>query len=214
MTMRLSIATRHDAEAVFAVRRAAYRAAPEFDWKDEAALAWNDADDAGTVLALWDDAGTLQSTLRASVFGSRAAAEAFLEYSLDGAAVALPTLVFSRAATAPDAARHGLFALMRVAYLAALPATPLQSLSAIVYDGGPRLRAMAEAGYTFSEPRAGWDSEAVARRPPLLAVLPRERFAGALAIARVIAGEHLERVDIETPAIAAAFAAQAATARV
>lgn len=214
MTMRLTVASRRDADAVFAVRRAAYRAAPEFEWKDEAALAWNEADDAGTVLGLWDDAGTLQSTLRASVFGSRAAAEAFLEYSLEGAAVALPTLVFSRAATAPEAARHGLFALLRVAYLAALPATPVQSLSAIVYDGGPRLRAMAEAGYGFSEPRAGWDSEAVARRAPLLALLPRERFAGALAIARAIAGDALARVAIDTDAIAAAFAAQAQVQRV
>lgn len=208
MTLHIAVADRRDAAAVFDVRRAAYRAAPEFDWKDEAALAWNDADDAGTVIGLWDEAGVLQSTLRASAFGSRAAAEAFLEYSLEGAAVALPTLVFSRAATRPQAARHGLFALMRVAYLQALTATPVQSLSAIVYDGGPRLRAMADAGYAFTEPRAGWDSEAVARTPPLLAVLPRERFSGALAIARDAVGDRLAQVEIDAAGIAAAIAAQ------
>ncbi len=206
--MRIAVADRRHAAAVFDVRRAAYRMAPEFDWKDEAALAWNEADDSGTVIGLWDDAGALQSTLRASAFGSRAAAQAFLEYALDGADVALPTLVFSRAATRPEAARHGLFALMRVAYLQALAATPVQSLSAIVYDGGPRLRAMADAGYTFSEPRAGWDSEAVARTPPLLAVLPRERFAGALAIARHAVGQRLVQVDVDAAGIAAAIAAQ------
>lgn len=208
---RIAVATRAHADAVFDVRRAAYRAAPEFDWKDEAALAWNDADDTGTVLGLWDEHGTLLSTMRATAFGSRAAAEAYLEYSLDGAAVGLPTLVFSRAATRPDAARHGLFARMRAAYLAALPATPLQSLAAIVYEGGPRLRSMADAGYAFTQPRAGWDSEAVARSAPLLAVLPRSRFGDALAWVRAGAEDALAATTIDVNGIARAFAAQCGT---
>ena len=191
--------------AVEAVRLAAYTGAPEFRWRDAATLAWSAADDAGTVLGIWDARGRLQSTLRASVFHGRGAAQDFLEYTLDGVDLAWPSLVFSRAATHPDAARQGLFALMRQAYLAALPATPLQSLLALVYEGGPRLRAMQDAGYRLVVPQSGWDSEALALVQPLLAVLPRAQFARALDVASTALLGRDETVQVDTAGIAAAF---------
>lgn len=207
--MRVGVVDATQRDAVEAVRRAAYAGAPEFNWRDAATLAWSAADDAGTVLGIWDAEGRLLSTLRASVFHTRTAAEAFLEYTLDGVDVAVdvafPALVFSRAATHPEAARHGLFALMRQAYLSALPATPLQSLLAIVYDGGPRLRAMQDAGYRFAAPQAAWDSEAVALAQPLLAVLPRAQFARALDIASTALLGRSDVVQVDTAGIAAAF---------
>jgi len=203
--MRVGVVDVSQRDAVLAVRVAAYRQAAEFAWRDDSALAWSDADDDGTVLGIWDAQGRLQSTLRASVFHERGAAEAFLEYRLDAVDLAWPALLFSRAATHPDAARQGLFALMRQAYLSALPATPLQCLLAVVYEGGPRLRAMQDAGYRFTTPSGGWDSEAVARTQPLLAVLPRAQFARALDVASTALLGHGTPVQIDTPAIAAAF---------
>lgn len=205
--LRVGVADAAHSAAVAAVRRAAYRQAAEFSWRDEATLAWSAADDAGAVLGIWDAQGRLLSTLRASVFHNHAAAEAFLQYRLAGVDVALPTLVFSRAATHPDAARHGLFALMRLAYLSALPATPLHSLLAVVYEGGPRLRAMQDAGYHLTPARAGWDSEAVARTQPLLAVLPRAQFSRALDTVATALVENCAQVQIDSTAIAAAFSA-------
>jgi hypothetical protein len=195
-------------DALSTLRRAAYRKAPEFDWIDEAALRWSIADDAGVVMALWDDQGAMLSTLRATVFTSAAAAEAHLEYSLAGIDAPTPTLVLSRAATLPAAARHGLFALLRHAYLQALAATPIASVIAIVYEGGPRLAAMRGAGYEFFEPRAGWDTEAVARAQPLLALLPSARFASALGAATAAVTVRLDAVHIESAAIAAALRAR------
>ena len=205
---RAGVADASQRDAVEALRRQAYRAAPEFDWNDERTLAWSAADDAGTVLALWNQGGELVSTTRATVFAALGDAESFLEYSLRGIEIGLPTLVLSRAATAPEQARHGLFALLRQAYLSALMATPIASVIAIVYEGGPRLRSMREAGYEFHAPALGWDSEAVARARPLLALLPRSRFEPALAGVTAGLGERLSGLDAGTTAIADALRAR------
>jgi hypothetical protein len=209
---RIGVAGRADAAAVEAVRRSAYGAAPEFSWNDAATLAWNAADDAGCVLVLHDAAATLLSTLRLNVLHDVGAAERFLEYSLAGTAVQPPLLVLSRAASRPQHARCGLFALLRQAYLDALPATPVASVVALVYEGGPRLQAMVDAGYALHEPRAGWDREAVAHTRPLLAVLQRASFGAAAAQVRRTLGKRLEGVDIDGAAIAAAIGAAASGA--
>ena len=159
------------------------------------------------MLGLWNREGELLSTTRASVFARAADAEAFLEYSLEGIELPLPTLVLSRVATAPDAARHGLFAFLRYAYLAALPHTPVASVLAITYEGAPHVGSMRDAGYSFHEPRACWDTEATPLTRPLLAVLPRVRFEQALALRRADLRARLAEVAIDAPAIRAAFAA-------
>jgi hypothetical protein len=204
---RVGVVHRAQRAAVEHVRRVAYREAAEFDWNDANTLAWSAADDAGVVLALWNERGALVSTLRASVLADSAAAERLLEYSLEGVEAPMPALVLSRAATMPDQARQGLFGLMRYAYLSALGSTPIGSVIAIVYEGGPRLGAMRAAGYDFIRPCAGWDSEAVARTQPLLAVLTRTRFEGALGSARIDVAERLALAHVETESIAAALRA-------
>lgn len=193
---------------VEAVRRAAYRRAREFDWRDDALLAWGPADDEGTVIALCDAHGQVLSTVRASVLGSAGQAERFLEYSLAGIAVAAPLLVLSRAATHPDFARQGLNSVVRHAYLAAAALSPVRCVATLVYDGGPRLRSMREAGFDLVAPAAGWDTEAVARTQPLLALLPRSRFEDALrSIAHAVAGT-LQETQADTVAIALGLRAQ------
>jgi hypothetical protein len=205
---RVGIADPTQRQAVEALRRAAYRQANEFDWNDEATLGWSAADDAGTVLALWDAQGALLSTTRASVFLSLGEAEASLEYSLAGIDIATPTLVLSRVATAPVAARNGLFALLRYAYLSALVLTPIGSVIAIVYEGAPHIGSMRESGYDFFEPHAGWDTEAVARTRPMLAVLPRSRFERALSVRSAALAGQLDGVRVESALLAAALSAR------
>ena len=82
------------------------------------------------------------------------AAEAFLEYSLAGIDVPSPTLLLSRAATAPESARNGLFALLRFAYLSALPATPVGSVIAVVHEGAAQTTSVRECGCRFFVPQA------------------------------------------------------------
>ena len=202
IAFQVGVADTTQREAVTALRRAAYRGATQFDWNDESTLDWSTADDTGTVLAVWDTAGNLLSTIRASVFADATAVEAFLEYSLAGINVPGPTLVLSRAATAPAAAHHGLFALLRYAYLSALPATPISSVIAIVYEGAPHSGFMRECGYSFFEPQTAWDTEAVARTRPLLAVLPSAQFAHSLNMRRAALAGRLEGVCLDVAGIA------------
>ena len=205
---RIGVADITQRDAVEALRRVAYRGAVQFEWNDEATLGWTAADDTGTVLALWDAHGALLSTTRASVFGHAAQAEAFLEYSLDGIDVPAPMLVLSRVATAPEASRGGLFALLRLAYLSALAATSVRSVIAVVYEGAAHSRSMRECGYEFFEPRAGWDTEARARTRPLLAVLSQARFAHSLQVRAAALGGATADVLIDASAIASALNAQ------
>jgi hypothetical protein len=210
IAFRVGVADATQQHAIAELRRAAYRKATQFEWNDESTLDWSSADDSGTVLAVWDAAGSLLSTIRASVFSGAATAEAFLEYSLAGIVVPGPTLVLSRAATAPDAAHHGLFALLRYAYLAALPATPISSVIAIVYEGAPHSGLMRQCGYSFFEPQAAWDTEAVARTRPLLAVLTRAQFEHSLDKRRAPLAERLSTVQIDVAAIAESLRARCA----
>ena len=207
---RIGVADITQRDAVEALRRLAYRGAVQFEWNDATTLDWSAAAETGAVLAAWDADGALLSTLRASVFDHAAQAEAFLEYSLEGIDVPAPMLVLSRAATAPGAARGGLFALLRYAYLSALPSTPVRSVAAIVYEGAGHSLSMRDCGYEFFEPCAGWDTEARARTRPLLAVLAQARFAHSLqARAAALAGKTAD-VLIDVAAIAAALNAQCA----
>jgi hypothetical protein len=208
MCFRVGLADSTQRSAVAALRRAAYREAAQFEWNDESTLDWSAADDSGTVLAVWDATGSLLSTIRASVFSGASTVEAFLEYSLAGINVPGPTLVLSRAATAPDAAHHGLFALLRLAYLSALPATPINSVIAVVYEGAPHSGFMRQCGYEFFEPQDTWDTEAVAHARPLLAVLPRAQFEHSLGMRRAALEGRLGGVQFDLAAIAESLCAR------
>lgn len=214
MRYRVGAAGRAQRSGVEAVRRAAYRRATEFDWRDEALLAWGPADDESTVIALWDAQGRALSTVRATLFAGIAQAEQFLEYSLAGMEVATPVMVLSRAATEPEVSRQGLNSVVRYAYLAAAALAPVECVVTLVYDGGPRLRSMREAGFDLVEPRDGWDTEAVARTRPLMAVLPRRRFEDALRNISLAIAERLRETEIDTVSIAQGLHSQRIAARV
>jgi hypothetical protein len=201
-------------EAVVRLRREAYATAGEFAWHDLATLGWTATDERSAVLGLWrcGDAGageTLVSTVRATVFQRLGEAEAFLEHALDGVGAQAPALVLSRAATAPGEHGRGLLALLRVAYLQALPLATVRSVLAVVYDSAPRVRSMQAAGYTMSAPTHSWDSEARALTAPLVAHLPLQRFASALDIALNLAASApaaaIASAQAQADAIAAAL---------
>jgi len=178
--------------AVVALRQQAYASAREFAWHDLATLGWTDTDARSAVLGLWhqDEAHGLQtllSTVRATVFHRLDVAEAFLEHALDGVDAQAPALVLSRAATAPGEHGRGLLALLRVAYMQALPKLGVRSVLAVVYNDAPRVRSMQAAGFTMTPPLRSWDSEAQALTPPLVAHLQENRFAAALQTALALA---------------------------
>ncbi len=178
--------------AVVALRQQAYASAREFAWHDLATLGWTDIDGCSAVLGLWRQGEphgppTLLSTVRATVFHRLDAAEAFLEHALDGVDAQAPALVLSRAATAPGEHGRGLLALLRVAYMQALPKLGVRSVLAVVYNDAPRVRSMQAAGFTMTPPRRSWDSEAQALTPPLVAHLHEDRFAAALQAAVALA---------------------------
>jgi hypothetical protein len=188
----IEVANGHDPQqraAVERLRREASAAAPALRWHDPATLRWSEADDRGVVLGLWAGAGSggdrpvLLSTLRLSVFARAAAAEAFVEHALGGVGVRWPALVLSGGATAPGLGGHGLAAMLRWAYLHALPAGHLRSVLAVVYEDAPRLSAMQAVGYTLTVPSSSWDGEASALKAPLIAHLAEPHFDAARAAA-------------------------------
>lgn len=213
---QVGVLDRRHAPAVSALRRAAYAGAGEFLWRDPARLDWSPADDAGVVLGLWDaDAargphrysgiGPLQASVRLSVYGDAASAETFLEHALDDRVPAWPALLLSRAATRPGLNRQGCMGLLRLAYLAALPATPLQAAVAVVYHQAPRVRSMCEAGFRLHAPSRSWDTEADALTPPRVAVLSRSDYERAACVVATQLGARGTAGRLATATIAAAL---------
>ncbi len=213
---RVGVLDRRHAAAVSAMRRAAYAGAGEFRWHDPARLDWSSADDAGVVLGLWDadtardphrhsGIGPLQASVRLSVYGDASSAENFLEHALDDRVPAWPALLLSRAATRPGLNRQGCMGLLRLAYLAALPATPLQAAVAVVYHQAPRVRSMCEAGFRLHAPSRSWDSEADALMPPRVAVLSRSDYERAACVVATQLGARCRAGELATVAVAAAL---------
>jgi hypothetical protein len=197
--------------AVERLRRRACVAAPELRRADPATLGWSDADERGVVLGLWAGAGSggdtpvLLSTLRLSVLARAAAAEVFLQHALGGVGVRWPALVLSGCATEPGSGGHGLMAMLRWAYLHALPDGHLRSVLAVVYEDAPRLRSMQAVGYTLTVPTSSWDSEASALRAPLVAHLAAAHFDAARAAASRLVLSALPLLQVQRTEIADAL---------
>jgi hypothetical protein len=197
-----------DRQAVAAVRRAAFAQAQQFRWLDLRALAWGPEDERATVLGLWDGAGVLCATVRASVLPSSRAAQAVIAYDIESLNLPGPLMLLTRAATHPQGQCRGANALLRCAYLEALLRTDLRCVITQVYDHAPRLRAMRQAGFELSPLTRGWDDEAQAQTQPLLAWMLRERVEAGLQAIRVEQSEALRHTLIDLPAIAASLKEQ------
>lgn len=151
------------------------------------AAEWSAADDGGAVIGLWQGetmaAEALLATQRLRVFTRAAAAEAFVGHKLGGTGAQWPALVLTHAATQPGQSEHTLTALLRWAWLHALPAGHVRSVLTVVHEFAHRLRAMQALGYTFTVPALGLERLAAAMRPPLIAHLGEARFDNARAAA-------------------------------
>jgi hypothetical protein len=215
--MRLHIrptgATAFERQAVSRLRREAFAQAPQFHWQDPAALDWGPEDERACVIGLWNDAGELLSTVRATVLPSALAAQAIVEYPIDHLRLPGPLMLLSRAATAPAHQRSGGNALVRCAYLAAAARSPVRCVITQVYDQAPRLRTMRQVGFTLTPLQGGWDSEARAVTQPLLAWMLRPQFEPgahtALTAWSALGSQHGAPV-FELDAIAAALQRQCA----
>lgn len=204
---RIEIARPDDRASVNALRRIAYRHSPQFTFADLRRLDWNTEDDRGVVVVARDPAGAIQSTARMNVFLSRKEVERAFEYSLDGIELAMPTLALSRAATTPIQRSRGLMAHLRWYCLSAAILLRIESVAAVIFQGAPRTRSMAEAGFTFYVPRRSWDTEVVAHSEALIAALDRSQFQMALRAASVPVEDDLRHIDFDMPALRKSCAA-------
>lgn len=177
----IDVATSTDHEKLSALRRAAFSLSKEFALHDIRKADWCEWDEASIVLTarLGDQ---IVSSVRITIFGEAAAAEAFLEYPITRHVLKGPLAVLSRAVTLPSCFKRGLNGALRYAYLMAaknMTGTRIENLVAIVYQGGPRVHSMQRAGYVMMDCNENWDSEAELSARPLIAVLSRGALAQA-----------------------------------
>jgi GNAT superfamily N-acetyltransferase len=186
--------TRDDAEALFTLRAHEYGRAAEFEMLYPEMLRWDDHDETGIVLGIRHE-GELVATLRGVIAMDRPAAEELFCCSVALTPDHFPALMFGRGATSARFQRQGLNALLRLYVLRAVEAegTCLGSSLALPYEGAPRVNLLKSLGYDIHRPTSTWDVEARERTPMLLAVLPRERFAGALRMLEEMSQASLAR---------------------
>jgi hypothetical protein len=183
MHIRATGATALERQAVSRLRRDSFAQARQFHWQDPSALDWGPEDDRACVIGLWNEAGELVSTVRATVLRSALAAQSIIEYPIEHLRLPGPLMLLSRAATSPAHQRCGGNALVRCAYLAAAARAPVRCVITQVYDQAPRLHTMRQVGFTLTPLEGGWDSEARAITQPLLAWMLRPQFEPGAGLA-------------------------------
>lgn len=181
-TCQLTVA---DAEAVNALRLGGYSAAGEFDLIDADLILWDEQDEQGIALGVWD-CGTLVSTLRGVKVTNRVGAEDIFCCTIDIPEQFYPVLMLGRGATLSSHRRLGLNALLRLHLLrwaVTAPAGsdgPVGASLVMPYEGAPRVRLMEQLGYRYHRPAKVWDPEMRGHQGPLIGVLERSDFAGAI----------------------------------
>lgn len=210
MRFRVGIIGTGDQEALVALRRVAYASSSELELHDLERLEWSSHDEHAAVLGAWRVAedrtpDELVASFRLIRFDRRSAAEAFLEYSLEGVPEHYPALAAGRSVTLPAYQRHGLHAWMRLAYLRALPSTQVRSVLSVVYESAPRVASLLAIGFEAYRCRSHWDSEARLLAEPLIAMLAHQRFAAALEACTQQLGGAEHPVDIDDDAVVAAI---------
>jgi GNAT superfamily N-acetyltransferase len=180
----IGLAGAADAPALSALLLTQYSAAREFRLLRPDVLAWDGAQGAGGVAAGWDATGRLVATMRARLVGSATVAEAALGVSVDLPATCFPSVILSRAATAPGLSRTGINSVLRWHLLRAALAQGARGALGLVYEAAPRLTLMTEIGYRFQAPARVWDPEVAPLNPPLLAFLSEDGLPGAVAALR------------------------------
>lgn len=144
----IRLATQEDRLAVNRLRTSEYKLSTEFDLLHSEPLFWVESE-RGIVLGAWAS-NTLAATMQANVTCDRNEAEELLGCGISAPGVAFPALVLTRAATAHKYRRTSLNAALRFYFVSAAMGH-VGSVIGGVFAGAPRLKVMAEIGYTFHE---------------------------------------------------------------
>lgn len=189
-------ATYEDAEAITALRQAAYRDAQDFTLRNGNLLdqlAWGAEDERGDVLGVWSE-GSLVATMRCDILQDPSAARTHF----DGMPVpdhheAWPAPLLCRGATVRSRASAGLNSLLRLHFIEAAISSGYHRLYGYVVAGGSRTRLMEALGYEFQS-RQDADPEWASPLPWAMAWLDlRERGPAAAAHLKVLCAEEQDR---------------------
>jgi hypothetical protein len=169
-------ATSADLAEVSELRKLQYAAAPEFQVKDQSAV----AEQRGSVLLVLHGDEIL-STMQVEGAADRPFLERLDRSAIGTSFSAFPTFLLSRAATHVSWRRHGLNSLLRLAVLRrAVAEERIQSLTGMAYVGAPRLHLLERLGYSVEvvpQPDASYIQPVTQR---ILLCLERDRFIQAL----------------------------------
>ena len=180
----IRVATRADMADIGELRVSEYRRAGEFVVTDVRTLLRDEHDDSDVILAAWDEADRVVSTMRGSVVSDRQEAEALLECSLPVDDSALPALVLGRAATRSDSREAGLNSALRYYFFSFALDAPVRSILGVVFAQAPRTQLMKSLGYVFHRPARTWRREVQAITPHFIACLERSRIPDGRAALR------------------------------
>ena len=180
----IRVARRADMAEIGELRVSEYKRAGEFVVTDVRTLLRDERDDSDVILAAWDEADRVVSTMRGSIVSNREEAEALLECSLPVDDSALPALVLGRAATRSDSREAGLNSALRYYFLSFALEAPIRSMLGVVFAQAPRTALMKSLGYVFHRPAQSWRREVEAITPHFIACLERSRIPDACAALR------------------------------
>jgi hypothetical protein len=198
----VGLARPEDKDLVNRLRLAAYGGAAEFKLLRPDLLHWDGRSPDYIVLAAWDTAGELVSTLQGQVAGSAAAAERILGVSIEMDATCFPSFILSRAATLRGLGRSGLNSVLRWHFLRATIAAGFRTTMGLAYTGAPRLNTMFTMGYVAFRPERIWDPEVEPIATPIVVYLRAEAFEGASKLLRSGAAEAIAAYPWTGPQLA------------
>jgi hypothetical protein len=189
------VSTPDEKLAIELLRRQAYERAAEFSILKSSAYSWDEDDNLGYVLGVWDKDRNALATMRGIVAAGRTEAEDHFECSVPLEGSYFPSLLLGRGATLVNRSSVGLNSLLRYHFFEAAIQMDLHSVLGAVFDGAPRIRLLKSLGYEFRKPDRVWDENLKIRSPILIASLRQDDFCRA----RTLLIETVERLFHEFP---------------
>ncbi len=172
--------TAKNAEDIESLRIQEFRRSAQFSLLKAEKLKWGVADDASVVLAAWDDAGRVVSTMRGAVASTQAQAEAILHCSVPEALAGFPAMVLTIAATQLELRDQGFNSTLRYYFFLAAKQSGIASMLGAVYLKAPRMKIMFDIGYQVHEPQKNWQNKLKPKSQRVLAYLNQDRFDYAI----------------------------------
>lgn len=201
--LRVVALSSSDAQELADLRREQFLKSPSFRWTRPDALDWSATDEASLVLGVRNEEDLLVSTSRATPYPDPDAAQAGLQYSMALVPVAGRIVISGRSATRPGWRGLGLNALLRRVVYGQMDRIGAQAIVAVVYEGAPHLRRLAQCGYTFHPTSGHWDDEAEPMATPRIICLQRSDLRRAIDAADAEIAGLRAVIDMDEDAICA-----------